>query len=108
MGNVPIFRRLHGHAHAELPRARLHAAPDHEAVARLEHVQRARDGRDGQRGDKDGDLVVRVLPCGRQLVQLFVVLPPPVETLVGHHHLHGVVHELRHGWTPLGQALRGA
>lgn len=32
------------YAHAELPRPRVHAAADHEAVARLEDVQRTRHG----------------------------------------------------------------
>ena len=44
-------------AHAELARARLHAAADHEAVARLEDVQRARHCGIGHGAHKDGHIL---------------------------------------------------
>lgn len=47
-----------GDAHAELLGARLHGAADHEAVARLEHVQRAGDGGEGHGAHKDGHFLV--------------------------------------------------
>lgn len=48
-------------AHAELLGARLHGAPDHEAVARLEHVQGARDGGEGHSAHEDGHFLVQAV-----------------------------------------------
>lgn len=42
-GHLPFLRVID--AHAKLPRARFHAAADHEAVTRLEDVKRTRHSR---------------------------------------------------------------
>lgn len=51
--------KLVGNAHAKLLGARLHGAADHQAVARLEHVQRTRDGGEGHGADEDGHFLVQ-------------------------------------------------
>lgn len=48
-------------AHAELFGARLHRASDHEAVARLEHVQGAGDGGEGHGAHEDGHFLVQAV-----------------------------------------------
>lgn len=53
--HVPFVRIVN--AHAKLPRARLHAAADHETVARLEHVKRTRHGGVGHGAHKDGHVL---------------------------------------------------
>lgn len=50
---------LIGYAHAELLGACLHGAADHEAVTRLEHMQRAGDGGEGHGAHKDGHFLVQ-------------------------------------------------
>ena len=45
------------YTHAEPPRASLLAPPDHEAIARLEDVQRAGDAWEGHRAYEDGDVL---------------------------------------------------
>lgn len=45
------------YTHSEPPRASLLAPPDHEAVARLEDVQRAGNAGEGHRAHKDGDVL---------------------------------------------------
>ena len=55
-----------GDAHAELLGARLHGAADHEAVARLEHVQRAGDGGEGHGAHEDRDFLVQAATHGEE------------------------------------------
>lgn len=45
------------YTHAKPSRAGLLAPPDHEAVARLEDVQRAGDAWEGHRAHEDGDVL---------------------------------------------------
>lgn len=47
--------------HPELPGAALHRPPDHEAVAGLEHVQRARHGREAH-GANENRYLGSVIP----------------------------------------------
>ena len=67
-GDVLVF--VEADDHAELAEAGLHALAHHEAVARLEHVQRARHVREGHRADEDRHLLPRAATAAAKKTQI--------------------------------------